>query len=572
MALQIDRWTKPAYRVPLMSEIAETEPNGLEYVSTFSGCGGSTLGFRMAGWKTLLAGEFIPAAQETYALNNPGVPVAITDIREMDVNMILAMTGKDLGELDCLEGSPPCASFSTAGKRSAGWGEVRKYSDSSQRTDDLFYEYARLLKGLQPRSFVAENVTGLIKGAAKGYYKLIHRALEDCGYRVAVRDLNAAYLGVPQARRRVIFVGIRNDLGVDPPEVPYQRDGRGNVWSHTVRDAIPLAVRHGTAPPHKEWVAAERDLESCLVPSGSEPSPTIVASGENKGAGYVEVLLPVAVVHDRGKTWHAQGDVTDRPCPTITVGVDGLNSEHYKIEQEVVRIPADVLWEHYGSDKGSVADRPAPAITAHGISGGNDDTLALVEYVVPLVVWEEALRRASESGELVKIPVAVEHSMGHGQFHSHGDVTDEPAPTVLGDPAASGHHQVHEVILGPHWDAEAHEEQKIIATLDGRATGPEWDKLEWGGQSERYFSLVRVHPDKPCPTVTTATAFSIGAAGVAHPTERRKFTIPELKRICAFPDDFILTGNYRQQWERLGRAVPPVMMKHVAAAVAEAIL
>ena len=75
-------------------------------------------------------------------------------------------------------------SFSTAGKREAGWGKVKAYSDTQQRTDDLFFEYARLLEGIRPRVFVAENVSGLVKGTAKGYFKLVLAALRECGYRV----------------------------------------------------------------------------------------------------------------------------------------------------------------------------------------------------------------------------------------------------------------------------------------------------------------------------------------------------------------------------------------------------
>ncbi len=111
-----------------------------------------------------------------------------------------------------LDGSPPCASFSTAGKREEGWGKVKLYSDARQRTDDLFFEYARILKGLQPKVFVAENVAGLVRGTAKGYFKLILAELKDCGYRVEARLLDARWLGVPQMRERVIFVGVRNDL------------------------------------------------------------------------------------------------------------------------------------------------------------------------------------------------------------------------------------------------------------------------------------------------------------------------------------------------------------------------
>ena len=103
-----------------------------------------------------------------------------------------------MGQLDLLDGSPPCASFSTSGTRDAGWCKVKKYSDVHQRVDDLFFEYVRLIKGLQPKTFVAENVSGLVKGKAKGYFKIILAALKECGYNVSCRVLDAQWLGVPQ--------------------------------------------------------------------------------------------------------------------------------------------------------------------------------------------------------------------------------------------------------------------------------------------------------------------------------------------------------------------------------------
>jgi DNA (cytosine-5)-methyltransferase 1 len=102
-------------------------------------------------------------------------------------------------------------------------------------------------------------------------------------------------------------------------------------------------------------------------------------------------------------------------------------------------------------------------------------------------------------------------------------------------------------------------------------TGKEWGTLKEGEQSDKYFNLVRADRDKPSPTIC-ASHGSPGIASVTHPTERRKFSIAELKRICGFPDDFKLVGTYAQQWERCGRSVPPVMMSHIAAAVRDSIL
>src|SRR5690606_10607254 len=103
-----------------------------------------------------------------------------------------------------------------AGKREKAWGQVKDYSDTKQRSDDLFFEYARLIEGIQPIVFVGENVAGLVRGKAKGYFREIMRALKRCGYKVEARLLDAQWLGVPQSRRRLIFVGVRDDLPASP--------------------------------------------------------------------------------------------------------------------------------------------------------------------------------------------------------------------------------------------------------------------------------------------------------------------------------------------------------------------
>ena len=109
------------------------------------------------------------------------------------------------------------------------------------------------------------------------------------------------------------------------------------------------------------------------------------------------------------------------------------------------------------------------------------------------------------------------------------------------------------------------------ADISRYAIGNEWDKLKQAEQSEKYFSLIRTDETKPSPTIQASHGNS-SLARVTHPTEKRKFTIAELKRICGFPDDFILTGSYAQQWERLGNSVPPVMMFHVAKTIRDEIL
>lgn len=174
-------------------------------ISTFAGGGGSSLGYSMAGFKELLAVEWDDNAVETFKLNFPDVPVYHGDIAKLSVDEVLERIGLKIGELDILDGSPPCQGFSTAGKR--------RLEDSR---NGLYLEFSRLLRGLQPKVFVMENVSGMVKGKMKIVFAEILRDLKDAGYKVSVKLLNAMYFGVPQSRQRLIFIGIRNDLGIAP--------------------------------------------------------------------------------------------------------------------------------------------------------------------------------------------------------------------------------------------------------------------------------------------------------------------------------------------------------------------
>jgi DNA (cytosine-5)-methyltransferase 1 len=241
-----------------MREIEALPWNGYRVASTFSGCGGSCLGYRMAGYRVVYANEFIEEAQRTYKANHPRSFLDTRDIREVKAQDVLEKAGVDRGELDLFDGSPLCSAFSTAGKREAGWGKVKAYSDKAQRVDDLFFEYVRLIDGIRPKVFVAENVSGLVKGTAKGYFKRILAALREPGYRVSCRVLDAQWLGVPQMRQRTIFVGVRDDLGQDPAHpapLPYR---------YTVGEAVEGLPAGGEAKrlkpgtdTHRYWLATK---------------------------------------------------------------------------------------------------------------------------------------------------------------------------------------------------------------------------------------------------------------------------------------------------------------------------
>jgi DNA (cytosine-5)-methyltransferase 1 len=219
-------------------------------ISTFAGCGGSSLGYKLAGFHELLAVEWEQNAVDTFRLNFPDVPVFHGDIAKLSVDECLRLAGGiKPGELDVFDGSPPCQGFSTAGKR--------KFDDPR---NSLFKEFARLLEGLQPKVFVMENVTGMVKGAMKQAYLQIVKTLRECGYQVKGEVMNAMYYNVPQSRERVIIIGVRNDIGILPshPKPQTRQITIRKAWSAPT----DISGERGTALNEKASMLAS------LIPQG----------------------------------------------------------------------------------------------------------------------------------------------------------------------------------------------------------------------------------------------------------------------------------------------------------------
>ncbi len=276
--------SKPPYDVLSMEEIRSMPWNGLTVASTFSGAGGSCTGYRMAGFKIVWVNEFVPAAQASYKANAAeDCHLDCRDIKHVQAADIFKSTGLKQGELDLFDGSPPCQAFSTAGKREKGWGKKKQYEHgASQCNETLFSEYIRLLRGLMPRTFVAENVSGLVKGTAKGYFLDILKDLKASGYRVKCKVLDAQWLGVPQQRQRTIFIGVREDLGLDPVHpkpLPYR---------YSVRDALPYVTACGSGGSFADWKAMGRDPLKTFVLAEAGPCHTVIASGVSQGVGMLE--------------------------------------------------------------------------------------------------------------------------------------------------------------------------------------------------------------------------------------------------------------------------------------------
>lgn len=175
--------------------------------SIFSCCGGSTMGYKRAGFHVLGNCEIDDKINKIYVANHHPKFNYNMDVREF----LKQDLPEELYNLDILDGSPPCTTFSMAGKREESWGKEKKFREgqTSQTLDDLFFVFLDVVAKLRPKIVVAENVVGLVQGNARGYVNEIIKRFKALGYDVQLFKLNAAFMEVPQRRERVFFIANR---------------------------------------------------------------------------------------------------------------------------------------------------------------------------------------------------------------------------------------------------------------------------------------------------------------------------------------------------------------------------
>ena len=362
-----------------------SEQNKFTVISTFAGGGGSSTGYKLSGGNVLVVNEFIEEARNTYKENYPSTPIIPDDIKDLSGQDILDVAGIGVGELDILDGSPPCSAFSVAGKlshstdgkHSDGWGQTKNYSDGKmvENIEDLFFEFLRVAKDIQPKIIIAENVAGLTVGEAKTYFNKIQNTFEEIGYDVSAKVLDSRYFGVSQTRTRVFFIGVRNDI---TEKVGLTFLNISSIFPSESKDVIPLSQ-----------------------------------------------------------------------------ALEGLEYDNEEIKILTEKFTKTAYWKNTGSKMPSNPDK----------------VLTGMDY----------------------------HPKGH------------------------------------------------------------------------HFNLKRVSLKVPAPTLT-AMGSNDTTAGAFHWSEPRKLTIGELKRIQSLPDDFKLTGKWNQKSERIGRMVPPLLLKTIADSVYEKVI
>ena len=265
-------------------------PSGIEnhkktVFGTFICGGGSTMGYKLAGFNHLGGVEIDPKIAAVYKLNHSPQHLFVESIRDFNERENLP---DEFYDLDLLDGSPPCSSFSMSGKRDAHWGKSKVFAEgqSHQRLDDLVFVYVDTILKLRPKTFVLENVKGMISGNAKAYTKAVCERLRSGGYVVQVFLINSATVGIPQRRERVFIIGHDSKLSLpklklsfNKKPVPFRKvsDKLGEN-EDLIKRVTPLFGKYWDEA--KEGKAVGK-FESIKKLKWDGPSPTIVATARH---------------------------------------------------------------------------------------------------------------------------------------------------------------------------------------------------------------------------------------------------------------------------------------------------
>lgn len=196
-------------RFPYRWNIKDSYPesHGHKVFSTFACGGGSTMGYKLAGYDVIGSNDIDPQLAEVYKINHHPKYQYVCPVKDLATIEL----PKELFELDILDGSPPCSTFSTSGLRDKAWGKEKHFREgqATQVLDDLFFDFLDVVERLQPKIVVAENVAGMLKGNARGYLILIKDRLTQLGYATQIFLLDSSTMGVPQKRNRVFIIANR---------------------------------------------------------------------------------------------------------------------------------------------------------------------------------------------------------------------------------------------------------------------------------------------------------------------------------------------------------------------------
>lgn len=299
-------------RVPMgpltVADVTEAKRHAtVNTIGTFSGCGGSSIGWTLAGANVMWANEFEPAAYKAYKALFPVTPVNTLSITEVTGDMIRTETGGR--PIHVLEGSPPCSNFSMVGRGHKNWGKVTNADSTTialANVEDLFFEWVRLLGEVRPAVGVAENVAAMLRGYNRGYAADVLDKIRALGYAATIWKLDASAYGTPQIRRRLFFVAwdpakadrpkpparqlpavTAGQALADYAHLPYPRQevkGLGRMWATREpwdRWVYPEMVGYDAAKKAEGLIPGEthRERFGLKIIDPTKPSETLTSTG-----------------------------------------------------------------------------------------------------------------------------------------------------------------------------------------------------------------------------------------------------------------------------------------------------
>jgi len=232
--------------------------NTLNFIDLFCGCGGFSTGLEAAGHKCLLGIDFDKHAIESFKYNHKNSQAICGDISKITKQKLLSTLGGKC--VDMVVGGPPCQGFSTVGK-----------GDSLDERNNLFKHFIRVVRALEPKVVLFENVTGILAKKNEFVLKKIFQEFEKLGYIMDAQVLDASEYGVPSKRRRTIIMGVKNDLPLYPKasrkvvsvaEAFEKLNKKKNLYNHELESAQiknPLDKKRLAKIPAGCGIRYERD-------------------------------------------------------------------------------------------------------------------------------------------------------------------------------------------------------------------------------------------------------------------------------------------------------------------------
>ncbi|MHA1379323.1 MAG: DNA cytosine methyltransferase [Candidatus Helarchaeota archaeon] len=329
-----------------LTDLENVTKNKLNVFSCFSCGGGSTMGYKMSGFNVLGCNEIDPKMMSVYIKNHNPKYHYLEGIQEFKLREDLP---EELYNLDILDGSPPCSSFSMSGSREKKWGKKNKFREgqSDQILDDLFFHYIDLAKKLKPKIVIAENVKGIILGKAKGYTKEIIKKFKEIDYDIQVFLLNGATMGLPQKRERVFFICRRADLCLKKINLDFNEK---TIPAKEILLKNGTISRELTEKSRNYWENCEIGKSFSTVANGSWfnavrinpelPLPTITASGYRASVGLFHPHEPRKLYNEEhmlGSSYPTDYNFCDIKQPIYQMGMSVPPLMMYKISKEIAK-------------------------------------------------------------------------------------------------------------------------------------------------------------------------------------------------------------------------------------------